>query len=197
MYSYVYFHYDYLVCIFNCLLAIPCRVGDNPKGTTEYTAQGTYLNTQYPAQCNGTVTSWHYCYYPSGADDHEETYTAFIALWRHDATLDQYTIVDGSVSDIQIQGVEMPHDIYCTQHLLDSDNHVEIRTGDVVGVLLPEDLPIPMIGSGNTYWIKRDDTNRMSPANITDTTFNFAWLAIHLYADITETGKENILWQDS
>ena len=173
-----------------CCSVIPCRVGDNPKGSSEMTAQGTFLNTRSPAQCNGTVTSWHYCYYPSGADEDDVTYTAFVALWRRGDALEQYNIVEGSVSEIEIQGEEMLHDIYCRKHFLHSENHVEIRTGDVAGVLLPDDNPIPMVGSSSiTYQIERsrDDTNQMSPGNITDT--SDVQLTLHLYADISETGR--------
>ena len=160
-------------------------MGDNPKGTSEMTAQGTYLNAQFPAQCNGTVTSWNYCYYPSSADGDDVTYTAFVALWRRDNALEQYTIVEGSVSEIEIQGEEMPHDINCRQHFLHSENHVEIRFGDVAGVFLPDDNPIPMVGSFNMYSIERD-TSQISPGNITDT--SDVQLTLHLYADISETG---------
>ncbi len=120
------------------------QVGNNPSSSTPDGNPGVYLNTEFPAECDGVVTAWHYCYYPQDASDSDTTYRASVAVWRFDNTTDQYILLNGSITLIELQPVDTLARIYCTQEIL--VNSIEISRGDVTGVVLPTENPIPMIG---------------------------------------------------
>ncbi len=117
----------------------------------------------------------------------DRTYTATVALWRQDSNVsDLYNIVDGSVTVLQSQRVQTLANIYCTQEYLDRDNHVEIRRGDIVGVLIPTNLAIRMIGLNGDYNIRRNSVQQLTPSDQLSGLME-QQLRIHLYAD---TGKK-------
>ena len=132
------------------------------------------------------VTTWHYCYYPEEVNDFTRMYTAIVAVWHLDNTSNQYSqysVVNGSVTLIQLHPVNTLARIYCTQVLLDPVNYTEIRQGDIVGVILPSQNPIPMIGTTSDYTILRNPFI-LSPSNISSGNLSSVNFAIHLYTDI-------------
>ncbi len=163
---------------------ISCRGGNNPSSSRPDSRPGIYLNTEFPAECDGVVTAWHYCYYPEDASDSDTTYTASVAVWRLDNTTDQYILLNGSITLIELQPVDTLARIYCTQEIL--VNSIEIRQGDVIGVVLPTENPIPMIGmqSENESMILRrlgsDDVAQLR----LDGPLAVVSRALHLYTDI-------------
>ena len=115
---------------------LSCRAGNNPRRSSFISElrEGTFLNTQFPSECDGTVTTWHYCYYPEEANDFTRMYTAIVAVWRLDNTSNQYSqysVVNESVTELQLSPVNTLARIYCTQELLDPVNYTEIRQGDI------------------------------------------------------------------
>ena len=162
-----------------------CRVGSSRTPSSYSGGEGTYLNINFPAECDGVITTWHYCYYPRSARANQGTYTASVALWRNSSN--QYYVVDGSVTLIELQPVNNSARIFCTQVLLAPANYTEIRRGDVVGVLLPSSNPIPLIGRDEDNTILRDYIGRSSPSNVSSNQLQS--LAIHLYADIISSKK--------
>ncbi len=150
---------------------MPSRKQPSPAGNL-----GVYLNTEFPAECDGVVTAWHYCYYPQDASDSDTTYTASVAVWRLDSTTDQYILLNGSITLIELQPVDTLARIYCTQEIL--VNSTEIRRGDVIGAMLPAENPIPMIGMESENMLHYSDTsdNFLEPLNS----------ALHLYAEISK-----------
>ena len=132
------------------------------------------------------VTAWHYCYYPEGLDasDSTTTYTASVAVWRYDDTTDQFILLNGSITLIELQPVDTLARIYCTQELIEPVNYITIRQGDAIGVVLPTENYIPMIGneSDSTLLtiVRPGDVEVSSILNglLTQS------LALHLYAEI-------------
>ena len=127
------------------------------------------------------VTAWYYCYYTEEANNLTGMYTAIVAVWRLDNTSNQYSqysMVNGSVTLIQLHPVNTLARIYCTQVLLDPVNYTEIRQGDIVGVTLPSQNPIPMIGTTSGYTIL------LFYLLISSGNFSSVNFAIHLYTDI-------------
>ncbi len=161
-----------------------CRAGNNPSSSTPESRPGIYLNTEFPAECDGVVTAWHYCYYPQDARDSSITYRASVAVWHLDNTTDQYILLNGSITLIELQPVDTLSPIYCTQKILEPDNSIEIRRGDVIGVELPEENPIPMIGmeSENTL-LRRLGSSDVAQLRL-DGLLVVVSGALHLYADI-------------
>ncbi len=148
-----------------------CRVGNNPSSSTPAGNPGVYLNTEFPAECDGVVTAWHYCYYPQDARDSSITYTASVHL---DNTTDQYILLNGSITLIELQPVDILARIYCTQEIL--VNSIEVRQGDVIGVMLPTE--IPMIGM--------ESENILHYSETLDDLFRLLNSALHLYAEISK-----------
>lgn len=165
-----------------------CRAGHSLRESSYISRAGTFINAAFPAECDGVVTAWNYCYYPSGATNPGTTYTAHVGLWRYNSTSSRFIVVEGSVSLIELQPVPTFADIYCLQESLDEGEQIEIREGDYVGVLLPFSRKIPMIGSFSEYYIERDYNTPSSPENISITDLYRQQVAIHLYADI-RTGE--------
>lgn len=158
-----------------------CKVGNNPPSSTlALKISGTYLNTEFPAECDGVITAWHYCYYPRSVSANQRTYTANVALWRYDNSSHLYNLVDGSVTLIQLQPVNTLATIYCTQLGLSPVNYTKIRRGDLMGVLLPLQDPIPLIGNDSDSNIMISRQLRLT--NLTSSELRPERAAMHLYA---------------
>ncbi len=55
-----------------------------------------YLNLNNPAQCNGTISSYQYCYYPTiQLDDGNLRFNAILAMFRRDGN-NNYQYINGS-----------------------------------------------------------------------------------------------------
>ncbi len=128
------------------------------------------------------MTAWHYCYYTEDANDSTTTYTASVAVLRFDNTTDQFILLNGSITLIELRPVDTLARIYCTQEILEPVNSIEIRRGDVIGVVLPTENSIPMIGmqSDNTLLVRFGDEEVSSDLN----GLSAISRALHLYAEI-------------
>ena len=158
------------------------RVGNNPSSSTADDRPGIYLNNEFPAVCDGVVTAWHYCYYPEDASDSTTTYTASVAVWRYDDTTDQFILLNGSITLIELQPVDTLARIYCTQELLEPVNYIAIRQGDVIGMVLPIENYIPMIGmESDNMLLMREGSEDLSPSSVLNSS---SFLALHLYVEI-------------
>ena len=140
---------------------------------------------QFPAENNGSVTIWHFCYYPAAINNSMQAHSAMVAVWRYDSNTEQYDIVNGSIGTLELQ----PNDglltsIYCTQQSVDN---FLIRQGDFVGVVMPSTYPIPLFGS-NTDYMLNSNTQQLSPMSMPASGLTSQQLALHLYADITMQG---------
>ena len=125
-----------------------CSGGSNPPPFTPSVVGGTYLNTASPISCSDTITSWHYCYYPSAAADSQLTYTATVGVWRLNTALNQYELLPGSDHTLKlVQSARSKATIFCKTEILDTLAYVLVQTGDVVGVSLPNLNPLPLVAS--------------------------------------------------
>jgi hypothetical protein len=162
------------------------RIGNNPPSSSPHShggVQTTYLNTEFPAERDGVVAAWHYCYYPAAMSTGR--HSATVAVWRYDEVLEQYQQLGGSISILELQaGGELLANIYCTQPLLDAGNCVQIRRGDVVGLVLPSTTPIPMVGKSSEYFIMASSNDQPPLVNLSASNLVSQTLALHLYADI-------------
>ncbi len=99
-----------------------------------------------------------------------------MAVWRLVSTTDQYILLNGSITLIELQPVDTLAHIYCTQEIL--VNSIEVRRGDVIGVMLPTENPIPMIGM--------ESENILHYSETLDDLFRLLNSALHLYAEISK-----------
>ena len=109
-----------------------------------------------------------------------------VSLWRNTSRDGvQFELVEDSERLISINVIASIARVLCVEFQLESPQQVEV--GDVVGVVLPETTPIPLVstgagaGAGIVY----------APSATDDQTFTeIPGRALHLYADI---GKLHIL----
>ena len=166
-------------------------MGHNPTKSDRYYNIGgfTFLNREFPAECDGEITAWNYCYYSENLTN-SRTYTATVALWRFNNATGQYGVVEGSTAVLTevYTTRRFEADIYCRQKSLAPENFIEVKEGDIIGVSLPTGNPIPIIGR-----VSLDDYANWSFAASTPSSVSPGGLtqqsqSLHLYADIFTLG---------
>ena len=175
---------------------VSCRVGHNPtkSGLFRTIAGFTFLNREFPAECDGEITAWNYCYYrDNNYFDDGETYTATVAVWRFNNVTGRYDVVEGSTS--MLTEVYRPRrfetDFYCRLASLTPDNYVEVMQGDIIGVSLPTTNSIPMLGHTNPDNYALGRFTASTPSSFTAGGLTPQFQSLHLYADIfTPSGKK-------
>ena len=171
-------------------VASMCRAGSNlpATGPLTSTVSGTYLNTMDTAMCSDHIISWHYCYYPSAAPV-GQTYTMTVAAWRLDAGM--YRLIQGTSRTITLTPIETKAKIFCKEEALDPVDYVLVSEGDVIGVVLPNTNPIPVVssnaGSGSSL---RRHLQNTSPTDLMGSEFtDMPNLALHVYAKLGKYRK--------
>ena len=159
-----------------------CSVGSNPPPFSASTTSGLYLNLESPAQCNGLITTWHYCYYPPSVAGNR-SFT--VGVWRLNQAAQQYNLI-GSSRTITVMAETNFASVICgTETLVESD-YMSINENDIIGVSIPPSDPLPVVASGASgYRLKRfGDINVMSLGSTT--LQDLPDQALHLHADISE-----------
>lgn len=166
--------------------------GSNPPPFSPSLNSGTYLNTDHPITRSETITAWHYCYYPSAATDSQLTYTATVGVWRMNAAMNQYELVPGSDHTLELtQPPTTPARIFCKTEMLNPMDYASVQTGDVIGVSMPTQNPLPLVASDATGFNLMRDSGVGALADLQMATLNDAPnMAMHLFPTI---GKNN-LW---
>ena len=167
-----------------------CSGGSNPPPSTPSLNSGTYLNTGNAITCTDTITSWHYCYYPSAASDNQLTYTATLGVWKLNAAMNQYELIPGSNYTLQlVQPVSTPARIFCQTAVLQPQDYVRVQTGDVIGVTMPAQNPLPLVASDATGYSLMMNSALNTPATLQSTFLSEGTnMALHLYPTI---GKQS------
>ena len=163
--------------------------GSNPPPSTPYTNSGTFINTNSPisAQSNANaITSWHYCYYPSAAADSQLTYTATVGVWRLNTATNQYELLPGSDFTLSEQPKSTLAVIVCRTENLQAQDYVSVQMGDVVGVSLPEQNPLPMVATDTTgFGLQVVNVPINAPAALQAAALNNAPdMALHLFPTV-------------
>ena len=65
----------------NCLCTAPIGI-NNERAFTADRGRRFYLNTAYPAPCNGTINSWRYCFYNPSNVNNNRVYRTSFAVYR-------------------------------------------------------------------------------------------------------------------
>ena len=158
----------------------------NPPPYTANVTSAIYLNTASPITCTDTITSWHYCYYPSEATDSQLTYTATVGVWRLNTAMNQYELLSGSNYTLSlVQPASKPAKIFCKTEILQPENYMHVETGDIVGVSLPTSNPLPIVASGATGYSLMSQNALSAPMTLVMSALSQASnMALHLYPTI-------------
>ena len=136
-------------------------LGNNPPPTTflPLRLEATLLNTQHPASCSSSIAAWQLCYYTSDSaierGGEERAYRATIGVWRRSGSSNgAYFRVNGSEHEVSLslQRQQDPEPaLTCLTRRLQVP--LFVRGGDIVGVSVPAERPVPLFadgaGSGN------------------------------------------------
>ena len=173
--------------------AVQRRGGSNPPPFTPFLNSGIYLNTGSAITDNDTITSWHYCYYPSAASDNQLTYTATLGVWRLNAAMNQYELLPGSDYTLQlVQPVSTPAKIFCQTEVLQPQDYVRVQSGDVIGVSMPAQNPLPLVASDATGYSLMMNSALNTPATLQSASLSEGTnMALHLYPTI---GKQSNMY---
>ena len=174
---------------FNFVIADPvalCSGGSNPPPFTASVSNGTYLNTARPITCTDTITSWHYCYYPSAAANSQLTYTATVGVWRLNTDINQYELLTGSDHTLSLaHPTSTPAKIFCKTEVLQPQDYVRVQTGDIIGASLLTQNPLPLVASNANGYTLMTHTSVNAPVVIQTTALSEASnMALHLYPTI-------------
>ena len=168
-------------------VAATCRVGDNtpPSVVLISGLSGTYINTQYPVTCGNHITKWHYCYHTEAAIS-GSTLSMTVAVWSMDAATSTYIVSPVSIRTITLLPVQTRAKIFCVVTFLTETDYIILSHGDVIGMVLPSNNPIPIVSSqvsSEKYTMKHSQSDY--PLNITQSNLlPITETVLHLYATI-------------
>ena len=99
--------------------------------------------------------------------------------------MNQYELLPGSNHNIQLtQPASTPAKIFCKTENLQPENYLHVRTGDIIGVVLPTQNPLPLVASAATgYSLMRYSGLADRALQMTDLS-NESSMALHLYPNI-------------
>ena len=157
-------------------------MGSSPPPFTASTTSGLYLNLESPAQCNGLITTWHYCYYPT---DVAGSRSFTVGVWRLNQAAQQYNLV-GINRTISVMAETSLASVICGREMLVESDYMSINENDFIGVSIPPSDTLPVVASGALgYHLKRfGDINVISLGSTA--LQDLPDQALHLHADISE-----------
>ena len=160
--------------------------GSNPPPFAPSLNSGIYLNGENPITRSDTITSWNYCYYPSAANNSQLTYTATLSVWRLNSAMNQYELVPGSDYTLQlVQPVSTLAKIFCKTEVLQPQDYVRVQAGDVIGVSMPTQNPLPLVASEAVGFNLMKHSEIAAPAALQMSALNDAPnMAMHLFPTI-------------
>ena len=138
-----------------------CTAGSNPAASVAVTTglSGTYLNTQYPVMCDDDgnfITKWHFCYYTQSLTT-GSLLSMTLTMWSSYESSYEFHSRRSRISIVHNHTLAK---VFCVEHSLSREDYLPVSRGDIVGVVLPSDSPIPVIGSGETdFLIYRSEQN--------------------------------------
>lgn len=161
-----------------------CRIG-NTSERTSFSSQRnkTLLNVQHPSMCSGEIDSWQLCYYTSNEAIRggRNRYRASVGVWR--IVDNAYTIVEGSLRNISLELSRNDDPEPALVCISESVMPIYIESGDVVGVTLPDEDPLPIVATGgNGAQLLDWSANQSVP---------IANLSLHLYAVVNRNGSSS------
>ncbi len=184
------------LCIRVHALTQPCQevFGSNlPSPISEDSSLGLFLNLESRAQCSGTVTAYHYCYYDLRQED---VMVVFFMVFRENGG--DYSLVEGSHkrvsrTDSQVNGFG------CDEVQLDETQQFQVQENDIIAACTVDHSDLRPLyvhtdsGGGDLYELNVFDTGSLDSclpselSTISGLARRDPDYALHLYADIGET----------
>ena len=194
-----------------------CRpIGTNNE--TAFTAardRRFYLNIDCPAPCNGTITSWRYCYYRPNTNDSNRYHVTWAVYRRMGSGNDtHYVAVPSSVRTAVRSGDQITSNndsFSCLNQSVWPNVTVAIEAGDVVGACIYEPgdnadenifrRQLDIVGQMNGYSLMQmkdigECGFNSTPSNISSSLLSAIDSSVlHLYANIESRSIHNTMFQ--
>ena len=144
--------------------------GRNGSLTSPSDREGLFMNFNTPSQCNGTVTSWNYCYYRGRGEDGDLLEVKFMVYRQNTTTSGMYNLVPNSLYNLRLNYSDLENN-GCHNILLSTTQQFQILQNDVVSACLPTDDNInPLHINRNRqgleeYWFNRECANDLNSVN--------------------------------
>ena len=112
-----------------------CLVGTDTTEFEANRAHGFYLNTQDPAQCDGTITEFQYCYYRSNLGL-QSSYDFTFAVFRETSSGTYTSVSNAFTTGRTVINANLPSgtDFACASY--SPSTVVDIQAGDVIGACI-------------------------------------------------------------
>ena len=126
------------MCIFIGVISqsLSCPVfGTNRQPTSRSTQEKLFMNFDAPSQCNGTVTSWNYCYYRSSFRRSDDLLGVKFLAYRQNASTDLYHPVPNSVFTLTVNYGSL-NASGCQSVMLNSSQQFQIEINDVISACI-------------------------------------------------------------
>ncbi len=176
-------------------LTQPCQEdfgSDLPNPISEDSSLGLFLNLENRAQCSGTVTAYHYCYYDLSSED---VRIVFFMIFRENGS--EYSLVEGSLRRVTRTNAQV-NGFGCDEVQLNEDQQFQVQENDIIAACTVEhsdSRPLHVhasSGGGFLYELNGFDTGSLDSCSSAElsTISGLARqddFALHLYADIGET----------
>ena len=103
--------------------------------------------------------------------------------------LNQYELLPGSDYTLElVQPASTPAKIFCKTEILQTSEYVRVQTGDVIGVSLPTQNPLPILASGaNGYSLMRHNAINAPSTLQAAALSEVSSMALHIYPTIGKT----------
>jgi len=180
-----------------------CEVGSTDQSSSPISATrvGLFVDFESPAQCRGTVSSWHYHYYRGDYGDIGKNGMAKFMVYRQNRFhINQYDMVPGSSIDVNITCDSTENGLSCNDGYLENSKLFEVQENDVLGVCIFNSHPA-LVGTTNESSHSPYELNQCSAAKIQsiDTSSNYfsrhPTMILNVHADISEgTSFINIVY---
>ena len=127
------------MCIFIGVISqsLSCPVfGTNRQPTSRSTQEKLFMNFDAPSQCNGTVTSWNYCYYRSSFRRSDDLLGVKFLAYRQNASTSLYHPVHNSVFTLIVNHGNLSGSSGCRSVMLNSSQQFQIEINDIISACI-------------------------------------------------------------
>ena len=161
-----------------------CTLGrTGVQNTVGFLNPGLYIDIDNPAVCSGQITAWNVCYYNPRLFSHLNTLPISLQIWRNGVRVGAY------VESVTIPA--SPPSFRCITIQLSPNEYMDVRVGDVIGVVMNANEVLPVVGNSNGVRLL---FSQSAPASVnTGTLTVLNNMVLHVTAVIGKSVSESII----
>ena len=171
-----------------------CLVGTDTTEFEANRAHGFYLNTQDPAQCDGTITEFQYCYYRTNLG-FQSSYEFTFAVFRETSSGTYTSVSNAFTTGRTAFNANLPSgtDFACASY--SPSAAVDIQTGDMIGACIYDPpggrVQLDVVGrnAGSVQYIMSTGNSGCGNSAVPNTVTSLTRMdssVVHIHADISK-----------